>query len=113
MLQSRDLQFLNHVLTAYASSMIEKMAFHGDTPINGNITAIEIKNSTGRERLSAAIISHYENHLRSWGINATYNPTTQSINLHINSVFDLNLGPQDAARAATALNEYRQFREHQ
>ncbi len=113
MLQSRDLQFLNRVLLSYASSMIERMAYNGDKPLNGNITAFELKQSTGRERLSSAIIGQYENYLRGFGVQANYNSATLSINLHINSVFDLNLGPNDAARAGAALNEYRQFREHQ
>lgn len=113
MLQPRDLQFLNNIVTYYASSMIERMAYEGDMPINGNITFSEIKRATGRERLSGVIISTYVDYLTRSGVKAVCCMETQSIAIYIDSVFNLNLGPHEALRAANSLREYRQYREHQ
>lgn len=106
-MQSEDLSFLQHILRVFIDSSISRLAHSGDMDYHYQITANQIKDATGRQRMSQPLIRDYLAFFSRHNIRADYDETFSSFSVNV----DLNratLSPEEARFLSVAMASFRQ-----
>lgn len=105
-MQSSDLTFLESAFRSFIETSIHRVAYSGDMVYRYRITASDVKDATGRQRLHGTIIQEYEQFFLQQGVQAAYDETFAAFNV----VIDLSravLSPNQAKFLSTAMGTYR------
>jgi len=94
-LQASDMFFLRQALESFIETSVQRVAYSGDMHFRYTLSAGDIKESTGRQRMHGGTVSEYIEFFRHHNVQAQYNERFSAFEIEL----DLNRCVLDQAQA--------------
>lgn len=100
-LSNSDFRLLDRLLSSFVDVVIETVEYRGDCCLSFQISYMEIKEQTGRSRLSQSIVEQYMTHLDNYGC-SDVSCDDYSITFYLD-VHNIRLNAEQSRRLSHAL----------
>ncbi|UYK67669.1 hypothetical protein NG831_05695 [Xanthomonas sacchari] len=94
-LQASDMLFLRRALESFIETSVQRVAYSGDMHFRYTLSADDVKNITGRQRMHGGTVNEYVEFFRHHNVKAQYNERFSAFEIEL----DLNRCVLDQSQA--------------